>query len=87
MRACLLPYITATFTRCKKKKTPEVAHLLLTPASGGWSFGDAEVVVAAGNHGDRFLPAPAQGSSSQRGLAALRQTAANSMAPRPYRIL
>lgn len=31
---------------------------------GDWSVGDAEVVVvAAGNHGDRFLPACAQGSS------------------------
>lgn len=73
------------------KKTPEVAHLLLTPASGGWSFSDAEVVVAAGNHGDRYLPVRAQGSSSQRELAALRQRAANSteasQAPRPYCIL
>lgn len=86
MRACPLRYITA---RCKK--TPEVAHLLLTPASGGWSFSDAEVVVAAGNHGDRYLPVRAQGSSSQRELAALRQRAANSteasQAPRPYCIL
>lgn len=30
----------------------KVAHLLLTFAGSGWSFSDADLVVAAGNHGD-----------------------------------
>lgn len=65
LKKCHQAWSERVYFTTSQSHLPDVTHYSWRShiCSRGWSFSDAGVVVAAGNHGDWFLPACAQGSS------------------------